>query len=237
MKKIVAIILAGGIGKRMHNDIYKQYLPIAGKPMVYYSLKTFDESRVDSIVLVVTPGEIEYCQKEIIDKYGIKKVNHIVEGGKQRYDSVYEGLKACERDDNDIVIIHDCARPMVTDELIEESINAAIAYDACVIAVPVKDTIKVADEKMYCDNTLDRDRLWNIQTPQAFSYKLCKKAYDMMMLGDIDKEKITDDAMVVTSMMGIKSKLCMGNYSNIKVTTSEDLIIAKSFLDKRDSFI
>ena len=142
--KVTAIVLAAGSGKRMNSKVHKQYLLMNGKPVLYYSLKAFEESNVDKIVLVVGAGEIEYCKKEIVERYGFVKVCAIVEGGKERYHSVYEGLKAAG--ETDYVLIHDGARPFLTQDIIERTITMVAQCKACVVGMPVKDTIKIVDK-------------------------------------------------------------------------------------------
>lgn len=223
--KVTAIVLAAGQGKRMGSRIQKQYLLLDGKPLLYYSLKAFEQSRVDEIILVVSKGMIEYCEQEMIAPFGFQKVAKIVEGGRERYHSVYEGLKAAS--DAELVLIHDGARPLVTEKIIEDSIQAAAEYRACAVGMPVKDTIKIADENQYAVRTPERRLVWQIQTPQAFSYSLLKKAYDLLMSDETYQKGITDDAMVVETMLGVPIKLVEGSYSNIKVTTPEDMDIAE----------
>lgn len=223
-EKITAIVLAGGSGKRMGSDCKKQYMLLDGKPLLYYSLQTFQKSAVDEIVLVT--NEAEYCQRELVDKYHLDKVKKIVPGGAERYNSVYEGLKAAS--DCDYVLIHDGARPFVTEKMIQDSIQAAREYQACVIGMPVKDTIKIADDAGYAAETPDRSHVWMIQTPQSFSYPLVVKAYEQVL-----KEQpngITDDAMVVEYCHLAKVKMISGSYQNIKITTPEDIAIAETFL-------
>jgi len=228
--KSVGVVLAGGHGKRMHREVAKQYLPVNGKPMIWYSLDAFERSPVESVVLVVPPGDIEYCRKEIVEAGGFKKVGKIVEGGEHRYDSVYAALVACKNENYDLILVHDGARPVVTVEIITEALNAAQAYGGCVIAVPVKDTIKVSDEKGYAVQTIPREMLWCMQTPQAFRFDILKSSYDKMMEDPANSEGITDDAMVVERFSSCRVKLNMGDYRNIKVTTPEDLVIASAYL-------
>ena len=142
MNKTAAIVLSAGRGTRMQSDIPKQYMPLNDKPVLYYSLKAFQESSVSTIILVTGKEDIDYCQKEIVEKYHITKVAAIVSGGKERYHSVFEGLKQLEG--YDYVLIHDGARPCVDKEIIERSIEAVIQDKACVVGMPVKDTIKIA---------------------------------------------------------------------------------------------
>ncbi len=225
---ITAVVLAAGRGKRMESKIQKQYMEVAGKPLLYYSLKAFQESPVDRIVLVCGSGEETFCREMIVEAYGFSKVCAIVPGGKERYHSVYEGLKVSA--DSDLVLIHDGARPCVTEAIIERAIEGAREFGACVIGMPVKDTIKMADDDGFAAATPDRSRLWAVQTPQAFSYSLVREAYDRLMADENLQKGITDDAMVVETCTDRKVKLICGSYENIKVTTPEDLILAAEFL-------
>ena len=225
-QKYAAIVLAAGSGKRMNSQVHKQYLIIQDRPVLYYSLKEFEDSAVDEIVLVVGKGEDEFCRKEIVDKYGISKVKAIVEGGKERYHSVFEGLK--QTSDADYVLIHDGARPFVNQDIIRRCMQEVQKYQACVVGMPVKDTIKIADEGGYAKQTPDRKNVWMIQTPQTFSYALIYEAYEEML--KTEDTAITDDAMVLERIKGKKSKLIEGSYRNIKITTPEDLLIANVYL-------
>ena len=225
-QKYTAIVLAAGSGKRMNSKVHKQYLIIQDRPGLYYSLKAFEDSAVDEIVLVVGKGEEKFCRKEIVDKYGISKVKAIVEGGKERYHSVFEGLK--QTSDADYVLIHDGARPFVNQDIIRRCMQEVQKYQACVVGMPVKDTIKIADEEGYAKQTPDRKNVWMIQTPQTFSYALIYEAYEEML--KTEDAAITDDAMVLERTKGKKSKLIEGSYRNIKITTPEDLLIANVYL-------
>ncbi len=226
-KKCTAIVLAAGQGKRMHSKVQKQFLEIRQKPVVYYSLHCFQESpRIQEIILVTSKEMIPYCEKEIVEKYGFGKVTRIVEGGKERYDSVYAGLKACS--DTDFVFIHDGARPFVTVEMVERGYQAVVKTGACVLGMPSKDTVKLADEEGYIKETPDRKIVWNVQTPQIFSYKLICTAYESIQQKDMSH--VTDDAMVVEQETGTRILLVEGSYQNIKITTPEDLAVAEAFL-------
>lgn len=226
-KKIAAVVLAAGSGKRMETAVHKQYLLIKNRPVIYYTLRAFEDSEVDDIVLVTGADEVDYCRREIVEAYHLKKVRDVVAGGKERYDSVYEGLKALT--DCDYVLIHDGARPLVSKELINANISCVQETEACITAVPAKDTIKVADDEDYVADTPDRSKLWQIQTPQSFSYALVFEAYrkrEQAMDGSV-----TDDAMVVEKYTSHPIRLLKGDYRNIKITTPEDLVIAEAFLD------
>lgn len=230
--RTAAIVLAAGRGSRMKSKIQKQYLLLKEKPVLYYSLKAFEESFIDEIILVTGEEEIAYCRKEIVEKYAFTKVSHIVAGGKERYHSVFCGLQALT--DCDYVFIHDGARPFVTEQILERAYEAVQKEHACVVGMPVKDTIKLADENGFAKETPRRDLLWMIQTPQVFSYTLVKSAYASFL--EREQEllaqgiKMTDDAMVVETFTDTGIRLVEGSYENIKITTPEDLRIAEALL-------
>lgn len=234
-KQTAAIVLAAGQGKRMQSAVAKQYLLLSGEPVVCHALRAFEESEVETVVLVTGADEIEYCRKEIVEKYGFRKVNAVVAGGKERYHSVYEGLRALHDiiEDDGIVLIHDGARPLVTEEMITRTIRSAEEFDACVAAMPVKDTIKVADVEQFSATTPDRSTLWQIQTPQTFRYRLVYDSYRKLLSDERYQKGITDDAMVVETMGSGRVKLVEGSYENIKVTTPEDMLVAEVFLKQR----
>lgn len=225
-----AIVLAAGQGVRMRADMPKQYLLLDGKPILYYSLQAFEDSEVDEVVLVVGKGEEEYCQKEIVEKYGLQKVSKIIQGGKERSDSVFAGLLALEgleQQRNSYVFIHDAARPFLTPKLIAKLLQEVRACKACVAGMPVKDTIKIADEQGNVAATPERKRVWQIQTPQVFSYPLILGAYRKLFDGS--GIQVTDDAMVLERMEGHPVRLVEAYYQNIKITTPEDIAIAQAF--------
>lgn len=227
--KCTAIVLAAGQGKRMNSKVQKQFLLLKGKPLLYYSLACFQKSReIDDIIIVTGKESIEFCKKEIVELYGFTKVRTVTAGGKERYDSVYAGLCACEN--TDYVFIHDGARPFVTEDMIQRVKTAAVEYQACTVGMPSKDTIKIADKNNMVSETPERSRVWMIQTPQAFGYDLLKKAHDRARQGDMSG--VTDDAMVVETYTDRKIKLVEGSYENIKITTPEDIFIAEKFLEK-----
>lgn len=225
---VSAIVLAAGQGKRMHSSVQKQYLLLNGFPVLYYSLHAFEESPVDEIILVAGQGEVSYCKEEIVKKYQFKKVAQVIEGGKERYDSVYAGL--CALRQTDYVLIHDGARPFVTRQIIEAAVRGAEKYEACVVGMPVKDTIKIADDAQMVADTPKRELLWQIQTPQAFAYELVKAAYDKLKKTDAAGLQITDDAMVVETFTSHGIKLIPGSYTNLKITTPEDMAIGEAIL-------
>lgn len=221
-----AIVLAAGSGSRMHAKTAKQYLLLNGKPLIYYALQQFQESGVEKIVLVVAEGQEDYCRTEIVERYGFTKVCAIVPGGSERYLSVHAGLKALTG--ADYVLIHDGARPCVDQDILNRTMEAVAQCQACVVGMPVKDTIKIVDEQRMAQKTPDRRMLWQVQTPQAFSYDLIRRAYDMVVTSG--EQAVTDDAQVLELALGRTSRLIEGSYRNLKVTTPEDLDIAKIFL-------
>lgn len=221
---ISAIILAGGKGKRMGGRVSKQYIEVNGKPILYYTLKRFIECKsIDSITLVLPEDEIEYCKKEILEKYSLN-VDNIVIGGKERQDSVYNGLKSIVN--TSIVLIHDGARPFVSNRIIEEGIEFAKIYGASAPGVMPKDTIKIKDEDGFSVETPSRERLISVQTPQVFKFNTILKCHEKIKKDNI---VVTDDTMVA-ELYGNRVYLYDGDYTNIKITTPEDLILAERFV-------
>ena len=230
--RCAAVVLAGGSGSRMGGNTPKQYLLLDGKPLIWYSLHAFEESPVEEVVLVVRPGETELCRRNLVEPFGFRKIRAVVEGGKERFHSVFAGLQALKGRGYDLVAIHDGARPMVSQEVIARTFQAAEEYGACVAAVPVKDTIKRADDDGFAAETLPRNLLWSVQTPQTFRFDLCLQAYETMMARPEFQVGITDDAMVVEQFTDTRVRLVMGDYKNLKVTTPEDLPAAERYLEQ-----
>ena len=223
-EKCTAIVLAAGQGKRMGTKVQKQYLEIAGYPILYYSLKTFQESPlIDEIVLVVGSGQEMFCRENVLSRGDFSKITHIVEGGAERYHSVWNALQVIGNDG--YVFIHDGARPFVTGEILVRAYESVLTDRACVVGMPVKDTIKIADENDCVADTPDRSRVWMVQTPQVFATELVKRAYSLLMV--LENIQVTDDAMVVETMLHQPVRLVCGSYENIKITTPEDLEIGK----------
>lgn len=225
-----AVIVAAGKGTRMNMDENKQYIPVRNKPVLARTLQAFEECRyIDEVIVVVNPLEIVYCKQHIVDAFGFSKIRKLVSGGDTRQGSVYHGLKevnvGC-----DIVVIHDGARPFVSEKSIAASIHAAYAYGASSVAVPVKDTVKKADKEGFVDQTLERSELWAVQTPQAFRYDLVLQAHEAARKGGYSG---TDDAMLVEKL-GHQLKLVTGDYFNIKITTREDLVHAEAIAAQMD---
>ncbi|MDZ5254919.1 2-C-methyl-D-erythritol 4-phosphate cytidylyltransferase [Clostridium sp. LIBA-8841] len=224
MGKVVSIVLAGGKGKRMGADVSKQFIEINGKPIIYYTLKAFEEcTEIDEIILVLPKDEIDYFQTRIESRFDFK-ISKIVEGGKERQDSVYNALNVLE--DCDVVLIHDGARAFVSKKIIEDGIKYAKEFGAAAPGVMPKDTIKVKNLEGFSINTLDRSSLVAVQTPQCFKYDLIKKGHDKVK---DEKIPVTDDTMIA-ELLGEKVYLFEGDYKNIKVTTPEDLILAENLV-------
>lgn len=223
---VTAIVLAAGTGSRMQSDVPKQYMDLEGKPVLYYSLKSFEESSVDDIILVTSSNDISYCRENIVERYGFRKVKAIVAGGTERYWSVKNGLQVATG--AKYVLIHDGARPCLSIEVIERSIIGVMEWGACTVAVSVKDTIKIVDAELYGVDTPPRNRLWQIQTPQSFVYDDILEAYTRME--NDEATDITDDTMIMERYMNVKTKIIQGDYCNIKITTPEDLLLAKVLL-------
>lgn len=228
-KKSAAIIVSAGKGNRMNSEITKQYLILEDKPIIAHTLKAFDTCpMIDEIILVVPPGDIAFCRDNIVKRYGFKKVKNIVEGGPQRQHSVQNGL-GCLAQDIEIVVVHDGVRPLVTHDIIADSIEQAHLYGCSVAAVEVKDTIKVSDERGFVVSTLERSTLRAMQTPQTFKKQVILKAYEHASENGIYG---TDDASLA-EYAGFKVKLIKGNYENIKITTPEDMIMATAVINAR----
>lgn len=225
------IVLAGGKGTRMQSDIPKQYMELLGRPLLYYALKAFEESNVECVVLVTAEGEEEYCRKELVERYGFTKVVAVTAGGAERYASVWKGLQSLKEQEPEFVLIHDGARPLVTAELINRLMTETEQYGACVAGMPVKDTIQMTDERGTITLTPKRDSLWTAQTPQCFEFSIVYDAYEQLM--QEPEIHVTDDAMVVGLYHEIPIQMVRGSYTNLKVTTPEDLVLAEAFLRRR----
>jgi 2-C-methyl-D-erythritol 4-phosphate cytidylyltransferase len=224
--KNCAIIVAAGKGTRMKANINKQFLKLKDKPILYYTLKVFENNKsIDDIILVAAKDEIDYIKDEIINKYNIKKLKGIAEGGATRQLSVMNGLLAAKG--SDVVLIHDGARPFVNNSVLENGIKYATLYDACACGVTPKDTIKIKDENDFSEYTPKRDTLFSVQTPQCFKYDLILKAHKKALK---DGLQVTDDTMIVEYYKH-KVYLYEGSYSNIKITTPEDLVIGEKILE------
>ena len=228
--KIGVVVPSAGRGMRMGGK-QKQLLEICGKPVLAYSLEAFEQSPLIDAITVVTNRESISKVEEIVRKKSLAKINHVIEGGEQRQDSVWNGLRMLEQEQIDVVLVHDAARPFVTDEIISRVITAAMQFKAAIVAVPSKDTIKIADDSAFVQDTPKRDNCWLIQTPQAFNYRLLYQAFQKAYS---DNYYGTDEACIV-ERFGVRVKIVAGNYENIKITTPEDLEIAQLIAKKRVS--
>lgn len=230
MARVVALIPCAGQGKRMGAGVSKPYLEVYGRPLLAYTLEVFQMHHlIEGIILVVEAGAVSYCCKEIVDKYGFAKVKTVVAGGRERQDSVMCGL-ACLDKDAEWVVVHDGARPLISSETITKALHTAFSFGAAVVGVPAKDTIKVVAKDLTIIDTPDRRNLWQIQTPQIFQRQLLERAYNQAAEeGWIG----TDDASFV-ERLGEKIKLVEGEYSNIKITTPDDLVYFKAMLKGGD---
>lgn len=223
---VSAIIAAAGMSNRMGSKVNKQFINIGNEPVLAHTLRKFESSSyIDEIILIAKESEVEYCRKEIVKKFGFKKVRKIIKGGKERQDSIYNGILALN-ERADIVLTHDGARPFVKVENIEDGIKGVIEHDACVIGVPVKDTIKVVDNLSDVHHTPNRSFVWAAQTPQCFWRSIIQTGYEYA----IDEEIVGTDDSSLVEKAGYDVKMIMGSYDNIKITTPEDLIIAESLL-------
>jgi 2-C-methyl-D-erythritol 4-phosphate cytidylyltransferase len=225
-----AVVVAAGKGTRFGSDIPKQFLEIGGKPVLYYSLKALcDSDIIDEIIIVTSEEWIDFVTEEIVRKYEMEKVQAIVLGGDERYDSVFAGLMSVDIS-ADYVYIHDGARPMLTEDILRRGFETVSKYGTAVAAIPSSDTVKITDEDMTVTSTPDRNSVWRIQTPQIFEYDMIIKAY--FSLTDEDKKGLTDDAMIIERKTDNPVHLFIGSEDNIKITSPGDLEIAKQKLSK-----
>ena len=218
------IVVAAGSSSRMQG-VNKQLALLEGVPVIVRTLKAFDNCPFISRIILVTRSEDIPTMQSLAEQYGISSLTDITEGGENRHESVKNGfLRLAENEDR--VLIHDGARPFVDESMIERAYEEVCKSGACVIGMPVKDTIKIADEEGSIAHTPDRRLVWMIQTPQVFRYDVVRKAYDLQMSNE--NPFITDDAMVVEQMLGMKVRLVEGSYRNIKITTPEDISLAET---------
>ena len=226
MKYISAIVVAGGSGSRMGTSTKKQYLKIKDKEILVYTVECFQNMpEIQEIVVVTGTEDLTYVEKLLKDTYKLNKVSYIVAGGKERQDSVYNGIQAAG-EKSDYLVIHDGARPLITKEVVRAGLDMAYAHRASIIAVPVKDTIKLVSKDGKVEDTPDRSSLWSVQTPQIFEKELIIHAHEYAKEHGLS---VTDDSMLVEAI-GVPVYIVEGEYTNIKITTPEDLIIAEKML-------
>ncbi len=228
--KNLAIIPSAGLGLRMAGQTKKNYIELLGRPVLAHTLAAFEESQlIDAVIVVVTPGDEEFCQRDIVDAYGLKKVIKVTPGAESRQGSVGTGLALLDnKDAAEVIIVHDGARPLVTPEIIESVIEEANSTGAAIAAVRVKDTIKETEGGLVA-STPARDKLWAAQTPQAFKADILINAFAQ---AEADGFTGTDESMLV-ERLGTKVSIVEGSYENIKITTAEDITLAERILRGR----
>lgn len=236
-KKCTAVILAAGSGSRMKSRTAKQFMLLRDKPLIYYALYVMETSDIiDDCILVTAEQDILRMRQEVVEKYQFHKVKNIIAGGEERYASVANAMRLIARrgEKEGYVFIHDGARPFLTREILERTYKAVQEFQACVAAVPSKDTVKIADEQNFALETPERRLVWNIQTPQVFDTRLIVDAYARLeqKLPELKGENVpvTDDASVVELFTDCRVKLVEGSYGNIKITTPEDLVMASAIM-------
>jgi 2-C-methyl-D-erythritol 4-phosphate cytidylyltransferase len=223
---VSAIVVAAGSGSRMKAGINKQYLYLSGKPVLAHTLLAFEKCQmIDEVILVISENDFEVCKTEVIKPNKLKKIKEVVAGGSSRQESMYHGLLKVNKK-ADIVITHDGARPLVHQNTLLKCVEKTLEYGATIVAVPVKETIKVVDDDLEVVHTPKRSELWSVQTPQTFSYEILLKAHEKAREEGFTG---TDDSMLV-ERMDFPIKIVKGHYDNIKITTPEDLIIAESII-------
>ena len=226
--RTVAIIVAAGEGRRINSVHPKQYILIGEKPVLAHTLDKFEKcDLINEVILVVSPMYLDYCRQEVVERFNFDKVRKIVIGGEKRQDSVYEGLKSISPNNTQIVVIHDGVRPFVSIEKIKQAVELCKKEKAVILAVPVKETVKRVEDNSVI-TTLDREKLWLVQTPQVFEYSLIMEAYKKAYA---DNFYGTDDARLV-ERLGEKVKVVEGEYNNFKITTEEDLVWAQEIIKK-----
>ena len=223
---VIVLVPAAGTGSRMGADVNKQYLALADRPILAHTLAIFDRHpAVDHIYVISPEEEISFCRTGVVERFGFEKVRDVVPGGAERQDSVFNGLSACGARSGDIILVHDGVRPFFPVDLLAAVIATAARVGGCVVGVPVKDTIKRVEEGLIRD-TPDRRELWQAQTPQAFRYELILEGY---LRAREEGFRGTDDASLL-ERLGTPVAMLRGSYRNIKITTPEDLQVARAFL-------
>jgi 2-C-methyl-D-erythritol 4-phosphate cytidylyltransferase/2-C-methyl-D-erythritol 2,4-cyclodiphosphate synthase len=226
--RVAAIIPAAGSGKRMGRP--KQWLPLAGRPLLSWTLAAFENCpAIDDIVLVVPEADIERARREVVEPFGLSKVRCVVAGGEERQDSVLNGFRALPGRP-DLVMVHDGARPLVSREVLERAIEATASHGATLCAVPARDTLKRVDEGGVVLATVDRDAIWQAQTPQTFRYELLEAAFERALREGV---RATDEAGLV-ERLGHPVRVVLGSRENFKVTAPEDIALAERILVQED---
>ncbi len=223
--RVAAVVPAAGSGRRLKAGVEKPYIFLKRKPIIIHTLERLSSSPLISEIILAVNKRYVTLASRLIKKFKIRKIKAVVCGGKSRGQSVYNGLK-CVSGKIDIVLIHDGVRPVVDNNLIAKVIKTAGQFNAAVSAVPAVATLKEANSNLLIKNTLPREKIWVVQTPQAFKKDLIIKAYTR---AGNKRNRATDDAFLV-EQLGYPVKIVEGSYSNIKITTKEDLLLAKSIL-------
>jgi 2-C-methyl-D-erythritol 4-phosphate cytidylyltransferase len=228
---VSAIIVAAGKGIRMDDNVRKQYLLLDNRPLISHTIEVFDECNIiDEIFLVVPEEDFVFCNENILNQQNFQNKVSLVPGGAKRQDSVYNGLLAIDNIiDDSIVVIHDGVRPFIRSEQLTECITCATDYDACIFGIPAYDTLKRVNSSGFIEDTIERKDIWLAQTPQTFKYNLIRRAHENAIRTGING---TDDAMLV-EQLGVKVRVVRGSRCNVKITTREDLLLARAMVSKR----
>lgn len=226
--KVSVIIPAAGSGSRIGGAVKKQFLLLGTKPVLVHTLQRFEQCPDVDEVAVAVPEEAIVETEKLVKQYRLHKVHRVVAGGMKRQDSVFYALRRLTLHDSDIVLVHDGVRPFIEPKRISQLIQSCREYDAAVLAVQPKDTIRRSNGGEFFNQMLDRSALWLVQTPQAFKAGLFRRAFE---LARQEKFYSTDDAALV-ERLGVKVKIIEGSYDNIKITTKEDLELGMLILER-----
>lgn len=222
----IAIIPSAGSGSRFNSPIPKQYVKVLGKELIVHTISVFQNSNeIDEIIIPADTNYFDLLNK-LKNKYNLNKITKIIEGGKERQDSVYNGLKAKLFNDNDLILVHDAARPLLSQDLLKASLKEAEKFDSVVVAIKARDTLISGNE--FVEKYEDRSKIFYAQTPQIFRYSILLKSFEFAL-----KHKFiaTDESMIVKNA-GYKVKIVNGDFTNFKITESGDLIILEKLLNK-----
>lgn len=221
---VAAIVPAGGRGVRMGSRTPKQFLQLAGVPLLVHSLRVLEASQtIGEIILVVPETDVAACQNELVPAFGFSKISQVISGGTRRQDSVWNGLQAVDGR-TDVVVVHDAVRPFVTEAMVQAVVDRARVHGAALVGIPLRDTIKRVGPDGMIEATLDRQRLWSAQTPQAFKVELLREAHQS---GQRDNVDVTDDAGLV-ERSGRPVFIVPGTADNVKMTRPEDLLMGEA---------
>jgi len=224
---ISAIIVAGGSGKRFNSSTPKQFLKLNGKPILAYSIEKFEKSKLIDEIILAVPGQfIGFCQKNLVAKYRFRKISQIISGGKTRQASVYSGLQKVNKKCN-LVLVHDGVRPLIDLKQIERVIKLAQKSKAAILAVPVKETVKLVDNNTIV-KTEERKKFYLAQTPQAFEKALLQKAFEKAKKDNF----VGTDCSSLVERLGVKVRVLEGSEKNIKITTAEDFKLAEMLMSR-----